>query len=111
MKILHKPSCITCKKAITEIQRMKMDIEKRDFFKDPLSEAELKKIIKMSGKTPSEFLRKRDKMFKELDLGNAQKTDSQIIKLMVKYPGLIMRPIVISGNKAFVGKIDSKNLK
>ncbi|AJW71098.1 arsenate reductase family protein [Nitrosopumilus adriaticus] len=111
MKILHKPTCITCKKAITEIQRMKTDIEKRDFFKDPLSEAELKKIIKMSGKTPSEFLRKRDKMFKELDLGNSKKTDSQIIKLMVKYPGLIMRPIVISGNKAFVGKFDSKNLK
>jgi len=29
----------------------------------------------------------------------------------MKYPGLIMRPIIISGNKAFVGKIDSKNLK
>jgi arsenate reductase len=111
LKVFHKPTCITCKKAITEIQRMRIDIEKRDFFKDPFSEAELRKIIKMSGKTPLEFLRKRDKMFKELDLGNSQKTDSQIIKLMIKYPGLIMRPIVISGKKAFVGKIDSKNLK
>ena len=111
LKVLHKPTCITCKKALTEIQRMKIDIEKRDFFKDPLSESELKKIIKMSGKTPSEFLRKRDKMFKELDLVNSQKTDSQIIKLMIKYPGLIMRPIVILGNSVFVGKIDSKNLK
>ncbi|QLH06568.1 arsenate reductase family protein [Nitrosopumilus ureiphilus] len=111
MKILHKPTCITCKKAIVEIERMKLDIEKRDFFKEPLSEAELKKIIKMSGKTPSDLLRKRDKMFKELDLGNSKKTDSQIIKLMIKYPGLIMRPIIISGNKVFVGKIDSKNLK
>ena len=90
---------------------MKLDIEKRDFFKDPLSEVELKKIIKMSGKAPSELLRRRDKMFKELDLGNSKITESQIIKLMVKYPGLIIRPIIISGNQAFVGKIDSKNLK
>ncbi len=90
---------------------MKLEFEKRDFFKDPLSETELKKIIKMTGKQPSELLRKRDKSFKELDLGNTKKTDSQIIKLMVKHPGLIMRPIVITGNKAFVGKIDSKNLK
>jgi len=90
---------------------MKLDIEKRDFFKDPLSGVELKKIIKISEKTPYELLRKRDKMFKELDLANSKKTDSQIIKLMMKYPGLIMRPIIISGNKAFVGKIDSKNLK
>ena len=89
---------------------MKADIEKRDFFKDPFSETELKKIIKMTGKKPSDMLRKRDKMFKELNLANNKKTDSQIIKLMVKYPGLILRPIVITKNNVFVGKVDAKNL-
>ena len=74
MKVLHKSSCITCKKSISEIERMKKDIEKRDFFKEPLTEAELKKIIKMSGKKPTEFLRKRDKMYKELDLENSKKS-------------------------------------
>ena len=111
MRILHKSTCITCKKAIGEIERMKLDIEKRDFFKDPLSEDELKKIIKISGHTPYELLRKRDKMFKELDLASNKKTDSQIIKLMIKYPGLITRPIIISENKAFFGKMDTRNLK
>jgi len=90
---------------------MNADIEKRDFFKDPLSETELKKIVKMSGKKPSELLRKRDKMYKELDLENKKKTDAQIIKLMVKYPGLILRPIIITKNKAYIGKVDVKNLK
>ena len=89
---------------------MKKDIETRDFFKDPFSEAELKKIIKLTGKKPSELLRKRDKMYKELKLDTAKKTDSQIIKLMVKHPGLILRPIVISKNKAYVGKLDAKKL-
>ena len=111
MKIFHKTSCITCKKGISDIERINADIEKRDFFKDPLSESELKKIVKMSGKKPSELLRKRDKMYKELDLENKKKTDAQIIKLMVKYPGLILRPIIIIKNKAFVGKVDVKNLK
>ena len=90
---------------------MSADVKKRDFFKDPFSETELKKIIKMTGKKPSELLRKRDKMYKELNLDNNKKTDTQIIKLMIKYPGLILRPIVIRKNKAFVGKIDVKNLK
>ena len=93
------------------MERMNADLEKRDFFKDPFSEAELKKIIKMTGKKPYELLRKRDKMYKELDLESNKKTDSQIIKLMVKHPGLIQRPIVITKNKAFVGKIDVKSLK
>ena len=92
------------------MERMNADIEKRDFFKDPFSETELKKIIKMTGKKPSELLRKRDKMYKELNLDNNKKTDLQIIKMMVKYPGLILRPIVITKNKAFVGKIDAKSL-
>lgn len=90
---------------------MNKDIEKRDFFKDPLSETELKKIIKMTGKKASELLRKRDKMYKELDLENDKKTDSQIIKLMVKHPGLLLRPIIVTKNKAFVGNVDVKNLE
>lgn len=111
MKIYHKSACITCKKTISSIERMKLDVEARDFFKDPFSESELKKIIKMTGKKPQEMLRKRDKMYKELDLENIKKTDIQLIKLMIKYPGLILRPIVITKNKAHVGKIDVKDLK
>ena len=90
---------------------MKKDIEKRDFFKEPLTETELKKIIKLSGKKPTEFLRKRDKMYKELNLENSKKTDTQLIKLMIKHPGLILRPIVINGNKVTVGKIQKSDLK
>ena len=109
--VYHKSSCITCKRTLDEIDRMKIDIEKRDFFKEPFSETELKKIIKLIGKPPYEMLRKRDKMYKELDLENKKPSDSQIIKLMVKHPGLIQRPIIIKKNVATVGKTDVKKLK
>lgn len=105
MQIFHKTRCITCQKTIAELQRMKQDIKTRDFFTDPFSEAELEKIIQMTGKTPSELLRKRDPMYKELGLDDAaKKSDSQIIKLMVQYPGLILRPIIITADEIFVGK-------
>ena len=104
MKIYHKSSCITCKRTISELERLNADIEKRDFFKDPLSEKELTKILKLTGKKPSELIRKRDKMYKQLNLENNEKTETEIIKLMVKYPGLIMRPIIVKGNTAVVGK-------
>ena len=90
---------------------MKEDIKKRDFFKDPLSETELKKIIKKTGKKPIEMLRKRDKMYKELGLEKTKMSDNQLIKLMVKYPGLILRPIIVIKNKTYVGKIDIENIK
>jgi arsenate reductase-like glutaredoxin family protein len=50
-------------------------------------------------------------MYKELKLDNTKHTENEIIKLMVKYPGLIKRPIIIKQNKAHVGKIDIKKLK
>jgi len=109
--IYHKSSCITCKKTLSEIERMKLDFEKRDFFKEPFSETELKKIIKLSGMKPREILRKRDKAYKELGLENSKHTESQIIQLMVKYPGLIKRPIVIKNNQIFLGKLNASDLK
>ncbi len=90
---------------------MKADIEKRDFFKEPFSEHELRGIIKMTGKRPSELLRKRDRMYRELNFEDCKRTDAQIIKLMAKHPGLILRPIVIARGKAFAGKIDAQSLK
>ena len=111
MKVYHKSSCITCKKTISEMERMKLDVESRDFFKEPFTELELKKIIKLTGKKPSELLRKRDKIYKEMNLSENKKTDSQIIKLMVKHPGLILRPIIILKDRAIVGKTDLKKIE
>lgn len=89
---------------------MKVDLEKRDFFKDQLSESEIKKIIKLAGISPKELLRKKDKMYKELDLENKNLSDSQIIKLLVKHPGLIKRPIIINEGKISIEKINSKEV-
>ena len=50
-------------------------------------------------------------MYKELDLDKNRQTENEIIKLMVKYPGLIKRPIIINKNKILVGKISVKNLR
>jgi len=93
------------------MERLKLDVQTRDIFKDKLSETEIKKIIQLAGMTPRELLRKKDKMYKELDLDNPKYTDSQIIKILSEYPGLVRRPIVFAKNKILIGKFDSKELK
>ena len=110
MKIYYKSTCITCKNTIKKMEQMTIDVEKRDFFKDPFSKNELKEIITMTGKKPLDLLRKRDKMYKSLDFDKNKKTDDEIIDLMLKHPGLILRPIVIIKNKALVGKLDDENI-
>ena len=106
MKVYHKPSCITCKRVMAGMRQSGECVEPRDIFKHPLSEPEIAEIVRISGKRPSELLRKRDKMYRELGLGGAENTDSQIIKLMAQYPGLIMRPIIVADGRAYVGRKD-----
>lgn len=112
MKVYYKDSCVTCKKVLSEIERMGKDVEKRDLFRDPLSEEELRKIIAASGKKPREMLRKRDKMYRELGIEGGKYSDSQIIRLMSENPGLIMRPIITitAKNKVCVGKAGAAGL-
>jgi len=90
---------------------MKIDLEKRDFFKEPFTESEIKKILKLAKIKTIELLRTRDKMYKELNLEKTKYSEVQMIKLMVKYPGLIKRPIIISKNNVIIGKIDSNKIK
>lgn len=111
VKVYFKPTCITCKRTLSEMERLNLDIEKRDIFKDKLSESEIKKIIQLAGMKSRDLLRKKDKMYKKLDLDNPKYTDSQIIKIISEYPGLLKRPIVFAKNKVLIGKFDSKELK
>jgi arsenate reductase len=56
----------------------------------------------MLGKTPLELIRKGEIDFKE-HIKDKTLTHSETIALMVKYPKIIARPIVVHGNKAAVG--------
>lgn len=75
-------------------------------FKDPLSENEIKQILFLSKMTPRDLLRKKDKMYKQLQLANKKHTDTKLIKYMAEYPGLIRRPIVFTKSGIHIGKID-----
>ena len=110
LKIYLKPTCITCQRTLSEMERLKLDIQTRDIFKDKLSESEIKKIIQLARIAPRELLRKKDKMYRELDLDNPKYTDSQITKILSEHPGLVKRPIVFTKNKILVGKFDPKEL-
>ncbi len=110
MSIYHKASCITCKRTLSEMARLKVDVEKRDIFKDPLSESEIKKILSLAKISPRELLRKKDKMYKELGL-DGNHTNTQLIRYMAQHPGLIRRPILFGRNKVIIGKADAGEIK
>jgi arsenate reductase (glutaredoxin) len=75
----------------------------RDYVKNPLSEAEIRDVLKLLGLRPREVLRTKDPAFKELGL-TGDEPDAQLIAAMAKHPTLLQRPTGISGGRAVVGR-------
>ena len=78
--------------------------EKVNYVTDPLGESKLRELIAKMGIKPRELLRTGEAVYKELNLARLELSDDEIIKLMVKHPDLIQRPIVERGRRAVLGR-------
>ncbi len=78
-----------------------MEIEERDFFKDPFSREELQDLANEEG-LGSLFAR-RSPSLKKLGLDGQDLPDSQMMDLMLQEPRLIRRPLVRIGGTLVVG--------
>ena len=73
------------------------------YIKNPPSIVELKRISRLLGLDPSEWIRKTEKDYKNNNLKDI-KDSEKIFSLMSKYPKLIERPIVIYNEQAVIGR-------
>ena len=80
-----------------------IDYRYREYTQEPLSRAEVAKVLKQLGVGPKDVLRKNDKAYKELGL-TGDETDKKLIDLMAEHPTLLQRPIGVKGKKAVVGR-------
>ncbi len=87
-----------------------IDFERVNYFVDPLSEDQLRSLLKKAGLSPFEVLRKGDAAFKDLGL-TKETPEAEIIAAMVKFPGLLQRPIVEVGDKAVMARPIEKALQ
>lgn len=87
-----------------------VEAERINYFDKPFTSAGLKKLIKKTGLTPFQVLRKGEAIFKELNLSEETPAD-KIIELMIEYPGLLQRPIVEVGDKAILARPMEKALE
>ena len=99
-----KPTCTTCRQALSKLDACDVDYEAVDLFDTQLSAALLRDLCGKLGVGPRDILRKKDPAYEENDLGSGKHTDAQILALMVKHPGLIQRPIVVQGKKAVLAR-------
>jgi len=83
------------------LQSKKAALEEREYGKNPLSEKELREII---GGGPIEpFLNTRTPLYRERNMKQKPPSKDEAIKLMLKDPNLLKRPVIIKGGKKLTG--------
>ena len=101
IQFLQKPACTTCRKAKEHLEKLGAELELRSLDAEPLSEAELDKLI--GARDYKKFLNPRNELYRTKNMGEKPPTRAEAIKLMAKTPNLIRRPVVIRGEQIVLG--------
>ncbi|WP_055475281.1 arsenate reductase (glutaredoxin) [Gordonia sp. HS-NH1] len=92
--IYHNPKCSTSRKALQALRDAGIEPTVVKYLDEPYSRDQLVELFADAGLTPAQAARKREALYKELDLASA--TDDQILDAMVEHPVLVERPIVVT---------------
>ena len=110
LKIYHNPRCSKSRQTLALIRDQGIEAEIIEYLITPPSEAELDHILTMLDIEPLALMRTGEAEFKEQTKG-IELNRAQAIALMVSYPKVIERPIVINGEKAVIGRPPESVLK
>lgn len=110
VRIFHNPRCSKSRQTMDILKNNDVDVAIVEYLKTPPNCAELDELLGMLGIEPRDLMRKHEKPYKENNLDNPELTREQLVQAMVDNPILIERPIVISGNKAIIGRPPEKVL-
>jgi arsenate reductase len=101
VKFLHKPSCTTCRKARSYMQRRGFAMHFRDLGKQRLSPEELEKLI--GGRDHTQFLNTRNELYRRKKMKEHPPSRKEAIRMMADEPNLIRRPVIVAGGRVVLG--------
>ena len=103
MKILHNPRCRKSREGLKILEDSGQDFTIVEYLKEPLTEEQLSEVLSKLGMSAMDLVRKNEKEWKENFKGR-EMSEEEVVAAMVAHPKLIERPIVISGDRAVVGR-------
>lgn len=102
--IYHNPRCSKSRQTLQLLEDNGVNPEIILYLDMPPSVEELRGLLDKLGITARDLLRKGEDAYKENNLSNMELTEDDLMAMMVKFPKLIERPIVVTGNQAVLGR-------
>ena len=102
--IYHNPKCSKSRQTLELLSAKGITPTIIEYIKNPPTAEKLKEILFQLKIAPRDLMRKKEDIYKELELDNSSLSDKILIDFMVEHPILIERPIVIANGKAALGR-------
>ena len=103
-KIYHNTRCSKSRATVAILEQNDVDFEVVNYLVEPLSEIELKDILKDLGMSARELMRKGETKYKELGLSDKSLSEKELISVMLEFPILIERPLVRTEKGVAIGR-------
>ena len=107
IEIYHNPRCGKSREGLKILEDSGKDFILHKYLDKPLTFEKLQKVIRLLKIQPIELIRQNEPIWKE-NFKHKSLSDKRLVELMIEHPKLMERPIVISNNKAVVGRPPSK---
>lgn len=104
IEIFHNPRCSKSRATLALLQERGYQPAVRLYLDNPPDHAELQGILSKLGISARELIRKGESEYTDLGLADRALDEAALIDAMVSHPRLIERPIVISGQRAAIGR-------
>lgn len=92
--IFHNPRCSTSRTVLKMIRDKGVEPTVVKYLDSPWDETGLRALLSDAGLTPSRAVRRREQLYKDLGLANAD--DETLLAAMVEHPILVERPFVVT---------------
>ena len=102
--IFQKPTCSTCRTVIKLVEESGQPFIAVNYYEKPFSKSKLKGLLKKAGLKSSDVLRKKEDIYKRMNLAQSQFTDDELLDIMIKQPDLIQRPLVQKGDQVILDR-------
>ncbi len=103
LKIYHNNRCSKSRQTLDLIRKSGQEVEVVEYLKTVPTADELQEVLQKLRLKPSQLLRKGERVFKELYAGQVL-SEEEWLQVLLKHPVLLERPIVVSGERALIGR-------
>ncbi|WP_336718486.1 ArsC/Spx/MgsR family protein [Chryseobacterium mucoviscidosis] len=103
VKVLHNGNCSKSNAVLEYLDENGVPFEIINIVEDPLSELEIKTVLKKLNQSVFHIIRKTDKLYLE-NFADKNLSEEEWVKILAENPSLIQRPIIIKGSVAMLGR-------